>query len=196
MSDDWKAAWQPLIKMVGQDIGSTETAWGSDVVEPGAVRRYLEPLEFDCPLHYDRAAAQAHGYSDIIAPYTSLATFTMPPLWIPGPAVFDSPMRDAQPASRSLRPPLPPEAPAFSAYFATDIEIDFLRPARIGERLGRRGQRLLSCLPKETKVGRGAFFTFEMDVVTTEGEVVARYRMGGYCYNPHRKTEAETEEPV
>ena len=185
MSEDWKAAWQPLIDLIGQPRVEKKIVWSSIPVEAGAVRRWLDPLEFNCALHYDRAVAQAHGYPDIVAPYASVTGFTNPPLWQPGTTLFDSAERNAQPHARSLRPPLPPQAPAITGYFATDMEYDFLRPVVVGELLGRRGPRLIACLPKETKVGRGAFVTFEAETLSSaDGEVVARMRFSLFCYNP------------
>ena len=35
---------------------------GADAVELGSVRRWLEPKEFECPIHTDEAAARAAGY--------------------------------------------------------------------------------------------------------------------------------------
>lgn len=190
MRDDWKTEWQPLVEMIGQDLVNGAVVWGADAVEAGAVRRYLEPLEFDCALHYDRDVARAHGYADIVVPYTGSASFALAPLWKPGTTIFNSPSRNAQPAIQSLRPALPPEAPSFTGYFATDIELDFLRPVVVGERLGRRGHKLLDCLLKETKVGRGAFCTFENETITDQGEVVARMRFCIFCYNNHPSAEA------
>jgi hypothetical protein len=80
MSDDWKTAWQPVIDAIGQDIGSETLRQPVDAIEAGTLRRYLEPLEFDCALHYDAEIARAHGYADIIAPYTATLTYTMPPM--------------------------------------------------------------------------------------------------------------------
>ena len=62
--------------------------------------------------------------------------------------------------------------------------LDVLRPVTVGERVGRRGQRLISCTPKQTSMGRGAFLTWESELVTEPGEVVARVRTGTYAYNP------------
>jgi hypothetical protein len=45
--------------------------------------------------------------------------------------------------------------PKTTGYFATEVEIDFFRPVVVGERVGRRSRRLMSCVPKETSVGRG-----------------------------------------
>lgn len=184
MTEAWEAAWQPVIDAVGEQFADDSIAWGADVVEAGSVRRYLEPLEFDCALHYDSGIARRYGYSDVIAPYTSLLSFTLPPLWSPGEKIFTDSERNAQPAVGALRPHLPPQAPPFTGYFATDIEMDFLRPVTLGERLGRRGAKLIACTPKQTRVGRGAFLTIESDVVSSLGDVVAHIRSGLFCYTP------------
>lgn len=193
-NEDWKAAWRPLIDTIGQGADDDHINWGIDGVEAGAIRRYLEPLEFDCALHYDRDVARAHGYDDIIAPYTGLSPFFTPPIWRPGTTLFTSAERNAQPDIKSLRPPLPPEAPPFTGYFATDMELDFLRPVAVGERLGRRPVKLIACQVKETRMGRGAFVTFETVTVSDKGDTVSRMRFVLFCYNPHPKEDGETTE--
>lgn len=185
MDGDWMEAWQPVVQAIGTDIGGGRTAEPADAVELGTVRRYLEPLEFDCALHYDRAVAQAHGHPDVIAPYTSTLSFTMAPMWQPGdPPLFTSADRDAQPERSAVKPRYPDFFPPFTGYFATDMEIDFLRPVHLGERVTRRGEKLIACAPKETRVGRGAFIKTESEIVTDEGEVVARTRMELFLYTP------------
>ena len=34
-------------------------------------------------------------------------------------------------------------------------------------------------------MGRGAFLTWESELVTDSGDVIARVRTGTYAYNPH-----------
>jgi hypothetical protein len=186
-AEDWKSAWAPVIAKVGTDLSDGQVHYGVDLVEAGAIRRYLEPLEFDCPLHYDRAVAKANGFADVTAPYTATATFTMGPVWTAGESIFISAERNAQPGRVSVKPRFPEGTPPVSGYFATDTEIEFIRPALAGERLGRRGNRLVGCSPKETKVGRGAFVTTESEIVDERGEVVARVRGSLFLYNPHPK---------
>lgn len=189
MDEDWKRAWQPVIDAVGAEITvRDEVADPADAIEAGTLRRYLEPLEFDCALHYDPEVARAHGHADVIAPYTAAISFTMPPMWRPGdPPLFTSSDRDAQPERSVVKPNFPAFFPPFTGYFATDMEIDFIRPVHLGERVSRRSTaKLLSCDPKETSVGRGAFVKTEADLVTETGEVVARTRAGLYLYTPHR----------
>jgi len=185
--DNWASAWDPVMRAIGSPlIGGSPGSGPADAIELGAIRRYLEPLEFGCPLHHDRAAAQAQGYRDVITPYTSLLSFCMPPMWAPGdPPIFTDADRDAQPARSVVKPSFPDYFPPFSGYFATDIEIDFIRAVAVGERVARGEPRLAACEPKETRVGRGAFVTTEADIVTSEGEVVARVRTGLFLYTPH-----------
>lgn len=187
MAEDWKAAWQPMIDAVGKDFSDGKPIEGADVVEKGLIRRYLEPLEFDCALHYDEETAKQHGYKTIIAPYSSLITWAQPAYWIPGKPLFTSDDRDAQPTNSPVSDPaanieLMPET---SHYFATNIEVDYLRPIYVGDRLSKVGLILRSCIPKETSVGKGAFMIWESDIVNQDGEKVAVYRIETYNYNPH-----------
>jgi hypothetical protein len=182
----WMAAWDQMISLVGTDLSDGQARWGADAVEPGTIRRYLEPIELACPIHYDLAAARAAGYDDVTAPSTAVLMYTLPSMWSPGdPTLFDSADRDAQPARSPINNEDPGPAPRTKGFFATDIELDFIRPVLLGERLGTRGRKLLSCLPKQTSVGRGAFCVFETEIVSDTGDVVARMRTGTYAYDPH-----------
>lgn len=183
MSDEWMKVWQPMIDAIGQDFTDGAEVWG-DQVDRGWIRRFLEPLEFDCPLHYDPSTAAAHGYSDVLAPYSGILTWSIPPLWNPGDRIFTSAERNAQPAKTPLEfhPKL---APKTTGYFATEVAIDYLKPVVAGDRLCRKGRVLLSCVPKETRVGRGAFTVWETEIRNQRGELVAKVRIGTYSYNPH-----------
>ncbi len=182
---DWEAAWGSMVAMMGQDLSDGTIRWGADRIEAGAIRRFLEPLEIGAAIHYDVDAARTAGYDDVVAPVSSVLSYTVPPMWSPGEStLFGEHDPDAQPLRSPIDNPNPGPAPATSGFFATDISIDFLRPVVVGERLGQRGRRLLSCMPKETAVGRGAFSTTETDIVSDRGDVVAVMRTGTYAYNP------------
>jgi hypothetical protein len=183
--ENWEAAWQPVIDRIGTDIGAW--AWrGADAIDRSAIRRYCEVLELDCPLHHDDAVAREHGEPGVVAPVTSMFTFAIPPMWEPGDEpLFHSDERDAQPRHSELAGIEIPGAPPTSGFFATDIEADYVRMPRVGERLRQTGLRLLSCSPKETAVGRGAFMTFESEVRTDPGdELLATTRISLYSYEP------------
>ena len=58
MAEQWISEWDEAIEAIGQDFSDGEKHIAADVVELGAIRRYCEPLEFDCPIHYDEATAR------------------------------------------------------------------------------------------------------------------------------------------
>lgn len=182
---DWMAAWQPMIDGIGQDFAPGLDAADADPIERSTVRRYLEPLEFDCPLHYDADVARAYGYADIVLPCTALQTFSLAPTWRPGETIFDSAERNAQPTRSAVSGVRSTLEPPTTGFFATEYDVEYLRPAVVGDTLCRRGARLVGCLPKETKVGRGAFLTWETDIVNQRNEVVAHVRSSFFRYNPH-----------
>ena len=173
-----------MLAAVGTDLSQGRTVRGADPIEASTIRRYLEPLEFDCALHYDPAIAARHGFAGITAPYTSILTYTIPAMWEPGQHLFTSDQRDAQPAFSPINGDDLRVAPELTGFFATDIEMDFLRPPVVGEHLSKRGNVLLSCVPKWISVGRGAFLTLQSEVVTDTGEVVARIRTVVFAYEP------------
>jgi acyl dehydratase len=184
-SQDWQRDWDGMIAAVGQDFSDGQVAYGADPVTSTDIRRFLEPLEFDCPLHYDPEAARAAGFAAVTMPYTGVMSWSIPPMWSPGdPPLFDDDARDSQPARSPINNPRSGPAPKTTGFFATDMEFDFVRPVLAGERIGRRGRTLLGCVPKETSVGRGAFLTWQSEVVTEDGEVVARMRTGSFAYVP------------
>jgi hypothetical protein len=191
-TDNWQEAWAPMVASVGLDYSDGATQWGADRVEAGAIRRILEPLEISSPVHYDAEEARARGYGDIIAPASSLLSFTIAPMWRPGePSLFDDDRPDAQPVRSVIDNPDAGTAPPTTGFFATDLSIEFRRPVQVGERVGLRGRRLVSCVPKQTSVGRGAFGTFETEIISDRGDVVAVMRSTTYAYNPNPSSEPQ-----
>src|SRR6266540_5049487 len=135
---DWRSGWQAMVDRVGEDFSDGRSRYGPDLIDVGAVRRYVEPLEWDCPLHYDEQMAADSGYAGLIEPYTSVLTFTTPAMWAPGKdPIFVVDGADAQPARSPIDVPRRGPAPRTTGYFATDLEIEFVRPPHVGERLGR-----------------------------------------------------------
>jgi hypothetical protein len=191
MSDmGWEAAWQPLIDRIGSEVDEPGVRYGPDLVEAGAIRRWLEPLEFDSALHRDADVARAHGWPDVIAPYTAMWTFILPAIWEPGEGpTFAEAARNAQPGRSVISDDVFPDAPPTSAMFGTGISIEFERPLHVGERAGSGPRRLMECVPKQTKVGRGAFVTFDrhvyaLGVGSAEPEPICRVEATLYLYDP------------
>jgi acyl dehydratase len=185
LAAEWTAAWQPVVDLVGTDFGDGVALRGPDAVEAGSVRRFCEPLELDCPLHHDADIARARGYADVVAPVSSLVSYTIQPLWSPGEnTVFVDADAHAQPARTPVGPRSTGREPPSPAYFATEMEAQYLQPVVVGDRLTRVGNRLVSCVPKQTHLGRGAFMTWESEIRNQHDRVVARVRNQHYRYKP------------
>ncbi|HEY6869423.1 MAG TPA: hypothetical protein VI199_06670 [Novosphingobium sp.] len=172
---DWMEPWQPLVDAVGREFDAgAEPVWG-ERIDPAMVARYLEPLEYDCR---DGDGAPA-------IPDTALFTLSVPLLWHPGqPPIFLSDQRDAVPAGASVGGRLCGLEPPTTAVLAVQWDTDFLMSARIGDRLGRRGLLLVACRPKQTRLGRGAFLTWQTEIINAQCEVLARIRSTLYRYVP------------
>lgn len=186
--DDWRVAWAPLIARVGEDLDDGVVRFGPDAVDASAIRRYLEPLEFDCELHRDAGVARAHGWPDLIAPYVSVWSFMMPPAWESGDEpTFPAAARDTQPRRSPIGDDHVPGAPPTDSVFGTGMSMEFDRPLRVGERVGIGPRRLVACEPKQTRVGRGAFVSFERDIVSDSGERICRIVAQIYLYDAHER---------
>lgn len=108
-------------------------------------------------MHTDEKVAQENGYEKLIAPYSSLLTWFLPPYWRPGLDVFSSSDIHAPITDKPLLVLETKIAPKTPHYFATNMEIDYVNPFYVGDHLCRTDFILKSCIPKETSVGKGAF---------------------------------------
>lgn len=187
MAEDWQDAWQPMIDAIGKDFGANVKEEAIDEIEKGAIRKYLEPLQMDCPIYYDEDVAKAHGYDGIPAPISGLSqTWLESGNWHPGDRdAWPTHERDAMPERVSPEGAEPQPLPEAPVGFATDIEIEYHQDAYVGDRLHVTGQKLISCVPKETSVGKGAFMIQESYVRNQKGELIATLRRGLYSYVPN-----------
>ena len=183
--DYWQHEWDVTSAAIGTDYGGDHVAVAADEVERGSIRRYCEVLEFDCPLHHDDEVARSVGYAGIVAPISGVSQpWTREAHWQPGmPTRYPVLDPDAEVLRKQLRFGGPPEPPT-ALTFVTDLAIEYLAPVYVGDRLSRRGHKLTAVVPRETSIGRGAFLTYESEVWSQRGELVARSRNGGYRYNP------------
>ena len=188
---DWTRAWQPHIDAVGTEFGDPVALESPDAVELGAIRKFVEPIEFGCPLHHDAALAARLGFRGVPVPVSGIVPFTIQPVWRPGqrPAFVEG-ERNAQPARSGTKMRRTGLEPPTSAHFAADASADYLAPVVVGDRLYRRGNRLIACTPKHTRVGRGAFTTWESEIRNQRDEVVVRLRNTAFSYNPDPATAA------
>jgi hypothetical protein len=105
-------------------------------------------------------------------------------MWRPGdPPYWTDPSRNAQPFVARMQWPEP--APDTDSVFQTDVLHEFVRPVVVGDLLASAGRKLLSCSPKESRVGRGAFIHWESRVLDEAGDLVALVRPTAFFYVAH-----------
>ena len=178
--------WQDLERAVGEDFSDGEVQWALEPVEWTSIRRYCESIESDFPLFHSDNEAQKYGYRGIICPASHIQNHTGSGLWRPGdPTRWPTSDRNYTSSGVGQASTRPVPAPITTAAFATDKEVEYLKPVYIGDHLGSRGRKLLSVNVRETSVGLGAFTIFETEWINQDGETVALSRSGGYQYNPH-----------
>ncbi len=168
--------WEETESYLGKVIGVTT---GADVVERGTIRRWLEPKEFDCPLHTDDAAARAAGYDGIVAPAAMVFTYGLPAYWAPGDP-------HAAPGDEPRQIPIPVifDVPApCTLSFASSVDVEFGVPMYIGDRITRTS-RLVSIVRKTLSVGDGAFLRQEDTYTNQRDETVAVVNLDIFRFNP------------
>lgn len=157
----WEETEAHLGKVVGQSTGP-------DPVEPGSIRRWLEPKEFASDIHTDSDAARAAGYDDLVAPATMVFTYGLAPYWSPG----DDPARiDDEPTQIQIPVIFDVPAPCDKS-FATSMEVEFFEPLYPGD-VVTCTSKLVDIKHKELKVGKGAFLRQEDTYTKQNGDVVA-----------------------
>ncbi len=181
--------WEDTKAWIGRPLSVPEEG-GCDAVEAGTIRSWLEVLEFGCPLHHDEKMAQEAGYKGVFAPYTMLQTYSSPPNWQPGQSTaWQSNHPDFTLRTQVNGGEIPVPG---TCSFATDVEIEYFQPLYLGDRVSVRERRLVKVNPKHTRVGEGAFLTWESRFCNQRGEIVGAARTSSYVYVPHPKREGET----
>jgi len=166
--------WEEAQSWVGRELAQYE---GADEVTVGDIRRRLEVLAWDCPLHYDEAVAREHGYRTVVAPATMLMTWAMPPYWSPGdprPQLDDPALIPSYPFTKI---PAPGEL-----IFATSSETEYFEPVYPGDRITATSV-LVDITRKRLSVGDGAFFLIETTYTKQTGEVVGVERLTVFRYS-------------
>lgn len=169
-------SWEETETYLDTVIGVVE---GPDAVEKGSIRRWLEPKEFDCPLHYDEKVAYDAGYDGIIAPGVMAITYGVDAYWKPG----DPPAQPGD-APTQISIPVIHDVPApCTLSFATSVSVEFFRPIELGDRITLTS-KLVKIQRKTLRVGDGAFLTQEDTYTNQDGEKLAVVLLDIFRFSP------------
>lgn len=178
MTTEWGkwGEWEETKTFVNKVVG---VSIGADAVEKGAIRRWLESKQFDCPIYRDEEAAKSAGYKGIVAPVTMAQTFGIGPYWKPS-----DPLAKVGDEPKQINIPVIFDVPApCTLSFATDIEVEYFTPMLLGDEI-KITSKLLDITHKEMRVGKGAFLRQEDTYTNQNGEVVAISVLTIFRFNP------------
>lgn len=138
---------------------------GVDPVAGGDIRRKLEVLGWDCPLHTDDEYARAYGHPMAVSPATMVRVWAMPSYWRAGQPRIESELMTT-PLAGAL---VPGEG---DTLIATGIRTEYLAPVYPGDRISTDAV-LRGVTRKQTRVGPGAFLVVENTYSNQHGKAVA-----------------------
>lgn len=167
--------WEDTQSFLGSQLRSYS---GADPIDQAGIRRRLEVLEWDCPLHYDHGLAQEVGHPSPPSPVTMLKTWAMPAYWCPGDPRFASAGKAVLPTYSYLDIPAPG-----CGIFATNIKTTYHADLYEGDTVTAR-PCLKSITRKTTSVGEGAFLVIETEYVNQHGDVVAVEEFTVFRFQP------------
>ncbi len=164
--------WEEAEALVGTTIAELQ---GADPVSSADIRRKLEVIGFDCPLHYDEACARQHGHPTVTSPVSMVRVWSMPSYWGPGQRrIGTDQMTTPIPATS-----VPGEG---DTMIATGVRLEHFAPLHPGDRVSATAM-LKSVTRKTTRVGPGAFIEVETtyrnqrdEIVTVETATLLRYQ--------------------
>lgn len=165
-------SWDDARALIGTTLAVVD---GADAVTAGDIRRKLEAIGWDCPLHTDPGLAREYGYADVVSPVSMVRVWAMPAYWMPG---------DPRIETEAMSTPIPgSEVPGVGdTLIATNARIEHHRPIYPGDRI-RGTARLTGVSEKRTRLGPGAFITIETrytnqrdDLVSVETVTLLRYQ--------------------
>jgi hypothetical protein len=190
---DEKYTWEDTAKYIGTDYSGGIIMVADEMVDKVMISRYCEPAEIGCLIYWDEAIARMAGYRSQVVPWAMVKEVpTYMGNWRPGqetryPLDAD-PEYQARLASRSPSVGGPPRPPTNAGFF-TDMDIEFFEPLCIGDRVTTMGHVLHHVIPRETRVGVGAFVGNTTSYFNQFGQCIAKATQGSYSFN--RKAEED-----
>ncbi|MEK7777038.1 MAG: MaoC family dehydratase N-terminal domain-containing protein [Chloroflexota bacterium] len=188
-----KYTWDDTVAAIGRDFSGGVESVADEVIEYTAITRYCEPWEIGNSIYWSEQAAKGLGYRGAVVPWSALRlTFSSGGHWRPGHETrFPTPQRNATADSgRGHSISVSGEEvpmPLYTNSINSGMEIELFEPACVGDRLTVRGDKLVNVIPKQTRVGFGAFHTRQRGIYNQRNELVALVRSTSYSYNAEKK---------
>ncbi|MGH2969868.1 MAG: FAS1-like dehydratase domain-containing protein [Solirubrobacteraceae bacterium] len=153
-------AWDEAQALVGRTIGRLSAP---DAASRADIRRKLEVMGLEGPLHRDAEHARRHGYRDVVAPVSMTSVWALPAHWEPGRPRIGS--EDV--ATPVAAADVPGEG---DTIVAPRVRREHFEPLYPGDRVSAGTVRAVT--PKRTRIGDGTFLELETTVTNRRGDAV------------------------
>lgn len=171
---------EKLLPWVGQPLSKGGPQEAPDPVNLPMIRHWVAAFEDQNPVYLDEEAARAEGHDGVVAPPAMLQTWTMPTPIIEGIGERGGSPTEIDPES-PLR--ILDEA-GYGATLATNSELEFERPLRLGETLTSESVLESVSERKQTGIGAGYFVTWVYLYRNESGELVGRQMFRVFKFSP------------
>lgn len=171
---------EKLLEWVGKPLGSNDPQLAPDPVNLPMIRHWVAAFDDRNPIYLDEEAARAAGHDGVVAPPAMLQTWTMPTPILEGIGERGGVPTEIDPTS----PLLILDEAGYAATLATNSELEFERPLRLGETLTANSVLESVSERKQTGIGAGYFVTWVYLYRNEEGELVGRQVFRVFKFNP------------
>lgn len=178
-TDTSDTLWMELQNSIGMDLGGGPSVAPDEVNMP-MIRHWIDAFDDRNPAYEDESLAEQTRFSGVIAPPAMLQTWTMARPKIEGIAERGGSAVEINQDS----PLMKLDAAGFNATLATNSELEFVRPLRVGDQLV--SQTILESVSeqKKTGLGKGYFVTWVSTYRDQHDEVVGRQTFRILKFNP------------
>lgn len=172
--------WDRLQEYVGKSLSKGGPSIAPDPVNLPMIRQWVDAFDDRNPVYENETAAAETRFGELVAPQAMMQTWTMLRPKIEGIAERGGAAVDLDPES----PLIKLDEAGFNATLATNSELEFKRPLRLGDEL-TSDVVLESVSPqKKTGLGKGYFVTWVSIYTDQHGEEVGRQRFRVLKFNP------------
>ncbi|HEY9036306.1 MAG TPA: MaoC family dehydratase N-terminal domain-containing protein [Pseudomonadales bacterium] len=169
-----------LQSWVGEKLNTHGTNTAPDPVNMPMIRHWIDAFDDRNPVYEDKAVAEKTRFKGLIAPPAMMQTWAMPRPIIKG-------IGERGGAAQALDPDTPLgvlDRVGFVGILATNSELEFDRPLRVGDEL--HSDVILDAVSprKKTGLGQGYFVTWVQEYLDQHSKPVGRQKFSVLKFDP------------
>lgn len=172
--------YEELKACIGMSLSTSGPAVAPDPVNMPMIHQWTDAFDDRNPVYEDAEFAKTTRFGDIVAPCAMLQTWTMA-----RPIIEGIGERGGSPVEIDQESPLMTlDRAGFNGTVATNSELEFMRPLKVGESL--QSDVVLESISerKTTGLGQGYFVGWVSNYVDDKGELVGKQHFRVFKFKP------------